>query len=149
MAQTTGGVSFRNATLEYSTDNSAWTDISGVANKIEQARKTRNSGSAHTATGDTPIVTIGKREAQEVDISIVYSEVTTESLAVLDAAHDAATPCYLRWTAKGTATGNFRYTTGAGYITEIDTPGGEVGAGDPVLVSFKHFSPSVTRAAIA
>lgn len=148
MAQTTGGVSFRNATVEISTDNSVWSDISGVASKVTPGGGTRKKGSTYTASGDKPIVTVGKLEEFEVEIDIVYSEVTTEGYTVLEGYYKNQTQCYMRWTVKGTATGNYRYTTDVGYILDPPLPGGDVAEGDPVMVSVKHTSGGYTKAAI-
>lgn len=149
MAQTAGATSLRNVVLEYATNGSDWTDISGVANKITGGTKKRNVGSAATGAADTPVVTVGKREPHELSIDIVYSEVSTEAFTLFDAAVDAATAIYLRYAPKGTATGNYRYTTDAGYISEMDMPSGDVGDGAPLMASLKHFCGKITRATIS
>ena len=148
MAQTTGGMSFRNAVIEISTDGTTWTDISGVANKIKVKGPERKSGSAHTASGDKPIVTVGKLEQVEVEMDIVYSEVTTEAYNVLEGYLQNATGVKVRWAPKGTATGNFRYTTDTGYITELPPPAGDFDKADPVMVTTTHVSSGYTKAAI-
>ena len=148
MAQTTGGMSFRNAVIEISTDGTTWTDISGVANKLKVKGPERKAGSVHTASGDTPIVTIGKLEALEIEADLVYSEVTTEAYTVLEGYHKAATAVRMRWSPKGTATGNYRYTTDAGYITELPPPAGDTDKADPVMVSLAFTSPAYTKAVI-
>ncbi len=149
MGQTTGGMSFKAATLEFSTNNSDWTDYCGTFAKIKPKGGDRPSGAVHTACGDKPVVTVGKKKEVQLDIDVVYTEVSTELYTVADGWKDAATPVYLRWTAKGTATGNYRYTTDAGYITEVPPPAGDMAKGDPIVVTMTMMTPGYTRAAIS
>jgi hypothetical protein len=149
MAQSTGGMSFRAATLEMSTDTTTWTDYSGVFNKIKPKGGNRKSGSVHTATGDKPVLTVGKKEPVSLDVDVLYTEVSTELFTLVDGWKDNATPVYMRWTAKGTATGNYRYTTDAGYITDVPPPAGDVDKADPLVVTFTLDTPGYTRAAIS
>ncbi len=148
MAQTTGATGGRNMVIEISTDNSAWTDISGVANKVTPKGADRKSGSIHTASGDKPIVTVGKLEQFELECDIVYSEVSTEAYTVLEGYLKGPTAVYVRYAPKGTATGNYRYTTDSGYITELPPVAIDVDKPDPLLVTFTHVSPGYTKAAI-
>ena len=144
----TGGWSFGNAVLEIATDGRSWTDISGVANRSKVRGPERKSGGAHTASGDKPIVTVGKLEQVEVGMDMVYSEVTTEAYTVLEGYLQNATGVKLRWALKGTATGNYRYTTDTGYITELPPPAGDFDKADPVMVTATHVSSGYTKAAI-
>jgi hypothetical protein len=148
MAQTTGGMSFRNVALDISTNNSDWTDIAGVANKIKTKGGGRKSGAIHTATGDKPVITVGKKDEVTVALDIVYSEVSTEAYTLLHGYKETATSCYLRWAPKGTATGNYRYTSDVGYVTDCPEPNGDVDKADPILVSAEFTTPGITRAVI-
>ncbi len=151
MAQTAGAMSFRNAVIEISTDNSAWTDISGVASRITTSGSDRQIGQINTATGDNPVVTVGKKSRLEIEAVIVYTEVTTEAYNVLEGYHNgtnAPTQFYMRWAPKGTATGNFRYTTSVGLITEMPPPGGDASSPDPMIVTFKYSCGGYTKAVI-
>lgn len=149
MAQTTGGTSFRNVALEYSVGATLWTDISGALNAIDVSGGDRKSGEAYTAVGETPIVTFGKKEPIELTAKVVYTEVTTEAYLLALTAKNAGTEWYLRWAPKGTATGNYRYTTGVGQVTSCTEPAGDVGNGEPVLVSWKFRCAAITPAAIS
>jgi hypothetical protein len=149
MAQTTGGASFKDVVLEYSTGGTTFTDISGVMNSIEVNGGDRKSGEAWTASGDTPIVTFGKREPIEVNVKVVYSESATEGFQLAYAAKSNGTTWYLRWAPKGSTTGNYRYTTGAGQVISCPEPGGPVESGEPILATFKFRCAAVTAAAIA
>jgi len=149
MAQTTGAMSMRNATIEYSTNNSDWTDISGVANAVNPSGHARMSGEAYTATGDTAIVTVGKREPLELDVSIVYTEIAAEAYLSLEPVFTAATAIKVRWSPSGADTGDYRYTSDTGYIVEMLPPGGEESDGGPILVGFKHRAPGYSKATVS
>lgn len=149
MAQTTGAQSFRAATIELSTDNTTWVDHSGTFNKIKVKGPERKAGSVHTATGDKPVMTVGKLETIQLDVDMVYSEVTTEAYTVVEGYLQNATKVYMRWTVKGTATGSYRYTTDGGYITDCPPPAGDVDKGDPLVVTFTMEAPGYGKAAIA
>ena len=149
MAQTTGGVSFRNATLEYSLGATAWTDASNSLCTVEVSGGDRKSGEVWTATGEGPIVTFGKLEPHEITAKTVYTEVTSELYQLALAAKEAGTNWYLRWTVQGTATGKFRYTTGVGQVISCPMPGGDVSDGAPVTAGLKFKCGSIVGAAIA
>lgn len=148
MAQTTDGVSFRNATVEYSLGATTWTDLSNSLCTVTPTGGDRKSGEVWTATGEGPIVTFGKLEPKEVEIKTVYTEITTELYRLGYAAKEAGTNWYLRWTVKGTATGSYRYTTGVGQVISCPEPGGDVSDGAPVTAGLKFKCGSIVGAAI-
>lgn len=149
MAQAIGQTSFRNAVVEYSTDDTNWVDISGVTNKIDASGGDRAQGEVFTGGADTAIIAIGKRGVMKIATDVVYSESSVEHFANLETLHQAGTPVKIRWAPKGSATGNFRFTSDTGYVTTFTPPGGEYGSGDPMMVSFEHTSAYYARAAIS
>lgn len=149
MAQTTGGVSLRNAKIEFSTNSSDWVDVSGVTNKINPSGADRKSGEAWTADGDDAIVTVGKSEPVEVEVTVVYTETSTEGYLYMHGYRANATPLRLRWAPKGASTGNYRYTTSTGYVIACLPPGGDVESGDPILGAFTVKAPGYAAAAIS
>lgn len=149
MAQTTGALSMKDVQLDYSTNNSDWTDISGVTNAVTPSGNNRITGEAYTADGEDAIVLIGKREPFEVDFGLVYSETTTEGYTVLDTIFAAGTALRLRWSPGGGDTGDYRFTTGTGYLVEFNQPGGDVQDGNPILISGKFRGTGYTRATIS
>ena len=72
MAQITGAMSGRIAKIEYSTNYSTYTDLSGGANSINVDGGDRNAGEAWTFDGDTPVITVGKLNPAEITIKSLY-----------------------------------------------------------------------------
>jgi hypothetical protein len=148
MAQTTSGTSARAASVEYSTNGSSWTDMSGFSNKVDLSGGDRDAGETLTFDGDTPIVTRGKRKATKVSVSVVYTEGASEIQEVARAAHQNGTDLYLRWTVKGITTGNFRYTTSAGVVTAALFPSVDTGDAKAVMAKVEVLVSEVTKAAV-
>ncbi len=149
MAQTTGAATLRNAKIEFSTNASDWVDISGVTNKIDPSGYAVKSGEVWTADGDDPIIGVGKNEPLEVDVTVVYTENSTEGYLYMHGYKVNKTAIKLRWAPKGGTTGSYRYTTGTGYVIECLPPGGDVDSGDPILGAFKVKAPGYVAAAIS
>jgi hypothetical protein len=147
MAQTTGAMSMRNCVVEYCT-NTAWTDISGVANQVNPSGYERESGEAFTGASDDAVITIGKNSPLELEVMVVYTESSAEGFELLRAIKEAGTPVRVRWVPKGIGTtGNFKWTTGTGYLTAAPAPGGELGGGAPILATIAGKFPNVTGVA--
>ena len=138
----------RNCLVEYSTNSTAWVDVSGVANAVNPSGYERESGEAWTGGSDNPVITIGKNSPLELEVMVVYSEASSDGFEVLRALKEAATPIRIRWTPKGIGTtGNFKWTTGTGYLTAAPAPGGDIGDGKPILSAFAGKFPAVVGAA--
>ena len=137
MAQTTGAMSSVANKVEYSTNGSSWTDISGFANQVTPDPDARMSGSTFTFDGDTGIVTFGKREPFPIRVRIVYTVDATawEALRVLHQTAGGGT-IYLRWSPEGSDTGDFEFTTPATKISEFNWPTADATSADPILVEF-------------
>jgi hypothetical protein len=137
MAQTTGAKSMRNVDVHYSTTSSwVWNEISGTVNAIEVSGGDRITGEAYTAEGETAIVLFGKIEPYDVTGRIVYSETTAEAFVDLEALYAAGTDLKLSWAPGGWATGNLLYRTTTTNLVNFAYPGGDVEAGDPILIEF-------------
>lgn len=149
MTQSTGGISSADYVIESSPDGSTWTDRSNVAVKLTPTGGNRKAGEVNTADGDTPIVTFGKRESMDIAIEYVYTEVSGELFGAMEAAHVAGTAWYWRWAPKGGQTGEFRYTTAAGKITQFEYPKMDQTNGDPVVLTAMQKSATVTKATVA
>ena len=148
MAQTTGALSARNATLEYSLDGSAWTLFSGWGNKIDGTNQARNAADAFTFDGDTAIVTVGKRPSLKIKVTAIYTEGGSDIQEIARARSEGALVFYLRWTIGGATTGNFRYATSAGYITDFPYPQADAASANAVVSVFTVTAPSVTKAVV-
>jgi hypothetical protein len=149
MTQTTGGFTFRSVKIEYSLNGTAWTDMSGFANKIEVGGGEREIGEFFTADGDTPFLGAGKRGHIELGCMIAHTEGAGDPSEVIRAAQEAASQFWMRWSPKGGTSGQFMYTTGPGFIKEPIYPKGEVQSGDPIGIEFTLHAPSITKSVIA
>lgn len=149
MAQTTGGISARDAKLEGSANGSSWTDFSGFANTVETEDVERDVGEAHTFDGDVPVVRGGKRKATKIKVMVVYTEGVSDAWPTIRAAFEAGTDYYLRISPKGGQTGESQFTSAAGVISKLIYPKLEAGPGAVVLAGFELVVPSLSHAAAA
>jgi hypothetical protein len=150
MAQTTLSTSSRNAVVEISSDGSTWNDISGYAQSVSPGDGTRLTGTAFTFDGNGPIITAGKLDAQESTIGIVYTEDTGGAYDRAKGYFDgASSTCYLRVAPNGNTTGNFRFTSTKGVITQFPAFHElDASSGDPQMIEFTVQHGGWTKAAI-
>ncbi len=149
MPQTTLSISMINAYVAMSTDNSAFTDISGYSNKIEPGPMTRAAGEVYTYNGDTAIVKSGKRQPLDIKYSFLYTEEATGPFKIIYDRMVAGSGLYVRWAPKGNSTGNYQLTSDLGVITEFVWPQGDPDKGEPVMTGFTLKTPQATQTAIA
>lgn len=135
MAQTTGAISFKDVLVEVSTNGSAWTDISGFANNIKLKGFVRNTGEYYTASGDTAIIKSGKRKPGTITIECAYTESAAEPYTLFNTAYSTPSDLYVRWSPKGGTTGQLRFTSNAGIVSEPVYPVGDVEKGDIVKIN--------------
>lgn len=137
MAQTTDGISFVNATVEYSTDGVAFADISGFANTVDVSGGERSAGEVYTADGDIAILTFGKLAPVDITYNSVFTEGATEPFERLRGYHQTANGAQVvfRFAPQGgEGTGQITFT-GTGKITEAPWLGGDAGSPDPLTFS--------------
>lgn len=149
MAQTTGGISCVNATIEVSTDGSVWTDISGSTNKIEPSGGNRLTGESYTFDGDGSIVTAGKRETTDINISVIYTETAGEGFEYVRSAFENVTQLYLRYSPAGGASGDAMYTADPGVVTEFGYPAIEASEGGPIMCEFVLKTSKLVQSTVA
>ena len=147
MAQTTGTITGYDMTIEYSTDGTTYTDISGSTNSVEPGGGTRKTGSQHTFGTDTPIVKAGRSEMVTVKIRALYSETAAEAAALFQAARDAMTPCYLRMRPKGALATYWQFVGGPGYITTNTAPKIDSDNAAPIAIDLVWSGPNWTKSA--
>jgi len=150
MTQITGSLSFANVKLEVSNDGfSADTkDISGALAAVTVSGGDRQLAEEYTADGDTAIITAGKRDPVEVTCRIVYTEGATDAFEHVRTEFEPGDAYYVRWSPKGGAGGDFRFTSDAGKIRSMGYPQGEVSGGAPMMFEFTVRTPKLTKAAI-
>lgn len=149
MTQITDPISSVAAYVAYSTNGSSWTDISGVASKVEPEESTRKSSSKFTFDGDIGLVTFGKREPFKIKISLVYSEANAALDALADLHEtDGGGAIYIRWIPAGDTAGKIMYATPATKISAWNYPSIDAESGDPLMFEFTVGPvPSLTRSA--
>lgn len=144
MAQTTDGLSFRQAIVFVSPDGSTWTDVSGFGASVAVGGGERATGEQHTFDGDVPIVKAGKRGSVDVTVRYVYTEEATDPFEVVRAAYEAAGGAfYVQYSPKN----GFWFKSGAGVLTKHESPGGEPGDGSVVMSEFVVKCAELTKAA--
>ncbi len=150
MAQTTTAPSCTDAKVEFSTNGSSWTDISGSANSVDPGSQTRQTGETYTHQGDTAIITSGKREPLDITVRVVYTETAGEGWALARAAFEAAGGAgYLRYSPRGGLSGHDQYTTPAGILSELNYPTTDATDADPKLLEFTLRVAYLTRSVVA
>ena len=149
MAQTTDGLSLVDCKIETSLNGSVWADRSGFSNSVEVDGGDRAIGETHTASGDTPIVTKGKRAARSIKIKAVYTEGASDVFEDVRAAYEAGSLYYVRYSPKGGSTGNFMFTSDPGYIESFKMPSGEFGDGAAAMIEFTVKTAKITKSVVA
>jgi hypothetical protein len=149
MAQTTAATSARNAVVEISADGSSWTDISGVAQTVSPGDGTRLTGTAHTFTGDGPIIVAGKLDTQESTLKIIYTEDGVGYNVLLGYFNSTNSTAYLRVAPNGSTTGNYRHTSAKGVVTKFPQFADlDADSGDVMAVEMTVMHGGWTKAAI-
>ncbi len=139
MTQTTGHISAVNATVEVSTDNATWKDISGSANSISPDGGERMTGEAYTlGDTDTALIAVGKKQPISLKLRIIYTEETDEAAYLLDGYYDNKTYVYLRYRPKGKQVGAWQFV-GRGYFTTPIVPEADSGSADILMVEATWF----------
>jgi hypothetical protein len=92
MSQVTGAMSGRIVKIEYSTNYSDYTDLSGGANSIEVSGGERQTGETWTFDGEYPIIGLGKPGSYEVTVRSLYVDSSVGHFAVISGMHRNATP---------------------------------------------------------
>ncbi len=135
-----------------STSGTAWTDISGYTNSVEQGEVSRASGAVYTYDGDKTIIKAGKLAPLDLKFTFVYTEDTAAVApfgALLALAQTAGGgTVYVKWSPKGGATGTSQYISDAGIITKLNLPGGKADDANPVVCSFTLQTPYVTKSTV-
>jgi hypothetical protein len=149
MAQITGAMSARIAKIEYSTNYSTYTDMSGGANSIKVDGGDRNSGEAWTFDGDFPIITVGKLNPAEITIKSLYVDSSVAHYPIVAGMKNNATPMNVRWAYDTDTTGGWRFTTATGYVIDAKPPEAQAEPGDPLAFEWTVKAPGIAEAVIA
>jgi hypothetical protein len=148
MAQTTTAQSGAAGLVEFSTNGSSWTDISGSIKMVDPGEGTRQSGEDFTLSGDYAIITGGKFSPLEISATGLWTPTSGEAFAVVEAAYIAKSSGYIRWSPQGGSSGQKRYTSDAGVITGFLWPKVDASDAKPVPAGFKLKTPKITESTI-
>lgn len=145
-AQTTGADFY----AAVSTDGSSYTDISGGATLVEPKQRERKNGDAHVGEGDYPIKSYGKQEAQEWELTIIYTKTAGQAYKLLQSAYANKTRLNLRYCPEGNTTGNDRFTlSGAdARVVALDFPKAEGSEENPVVCKATFTAGTYTEDAV-
>lgn len=147
MAQTANAIPMSCARVRVSTNGTAWTNISGSTNAVNPGDATRMSGETYTFDGLGAIVKAGKMEPQEVEVTIVYTELNTEAYEIAQAVFEqvgCAPDFYVRWSPGGGDVGDEEYEA-YGPIVKFFYPPVSAGEAGPIVGSFTVKAGRVTH----
>lgn len=148
MAQTTGGLSWVDAEIEFSSDGgSTWSDISGFTNSLEVSGGERVTGAAYTADGDTAVITRGKRQPLTITVNALWTDLATDDPRPLyQTAYESATgDVRFRWSPEGGDATEVQYTSSAGIPITPVYMGGASDSGDPIMITMTIECASITE----
>jgi hypothetical protein len=148
MAQVTGQITGASFYAAVSTDGSSYTDVSGAATLVEPKATQRKHGEAYTGgSEDYPAKAYGKLEAQEWELTVIYTKAANEPYDLLRDALVANTRLNLRYCPEGNTQNNERFTLSgtAVRVVELDFPKAEGSEENPVVCKAVFAGPTVTQ----
>jgi hypothetical protein len=141
MPQTTNAVPMACAYVAISilSDCSSLTDVSGSSNSITGLTQTKQVGEENTFDGNAPIVEIGKFEAFDMTVRMVFTNQNTEIYRIardrfLSAVCDGK--ACIRYIPGGLVVGNEGFDTNYAPITSFTWPEINANEGGPVMTEF-------------
>jgi len=137
----------KNCKIELSTNNSTWTDISSDTNSVSMSGFELESEATGVFGQAKKEQTIGGYAIGTVTVRSMYAESTTGAWGLAHAAYTNRTALYVRWSPRGGTTGQYRYTSDAGYVKSPVWPVGEDGAA-AVMPEIVLETPFVTQTTI-
>jgi len=118
----------KNCKVEFSTNNSTWTDISDESNSVTMSGFELETEATPVFGEAKKVQTVGGYALGTITIRTMYAETTTGAWGLADAAYNGRTPLYVRWSPRGGTTGQYLYTSDEGYVKNPVWPVGEDGA---------------------
>lgn len=121
-------ITMKNCKVEFSTGGTSWTDVSSDANAVMVDGFELDTDNQPVFNQAKRIQTAGGFAIGTVKVRALYAESTSGAWGMAQSAHDNRTPLYIRWSPQGGSTGNYHYTTDAGYVKNAVWPAGEADA---------------------
>lgn len=137
----------KNCKIEFSAGGTTWTDVSSDANSVSMSGfelETESVGTFGIAKKDQ---TIGGYGIGTVTVRAMYEETTTSGWGLAHTAWVNRTTLYVRWSPRGGTTGQYRFTSDAGYVKNPVWPTGEDGPGH-IFSEIIIETPFVTQATV-
>lgn len=148
MAQSTTAQSGTAGLVEFSSNGSSWTDISGTITSVDPGDQAKDVGEDYTLSGDFALLGEGKFKPIDVTAKGLWTPTGGEAWATVVAAWIAKGKVYVRWSPQGGASGQKRYTTDAGYFTSMAWPKTDASDAKPIPCGFKLKTPKITESVI-
>jgi hypothetical protein len=120
-----------------------------LANSVKVDGGERAVSEFFTLTGDTPVLTKGKRSSLEITLMGLYTEITSELYLLGTAAYEAGSALYIRWSPKGGGVGDFMYTSSLGISTKPLYPAGAADSADAVPTEITLKVASIAKSVVA
>ena len=143
------------ASVEISTDNTAWTAVSDATVKIDDVELNRPSGEAFVGgSSDYATVTIGKREPIELTLTFLYNEASGSAANTIFDRFQSATPTLaVRWSPRGLVSQARAYATsndggaatGLGVITNVTLSTLDPSDAEPYVAMVTVRTPSLRQ----
>ncbi len=128
----TGQISPKDTKIEYSTNGTDWTDMSGYSNKTAGTGGAREVVGTPVFDADVPVMTAGKRKELDLAVDCIYASGSAAGnpYRTFEAAYQNGSALYVRYAPQGLSTsgsaGSDLFTSSAGivseppYITDLD-----------------------------
>ena len=118
----------KNCKVEFSTNNSTWVDISDEANSVSMSGFELETEATPVFGESKKVQTVGGYGIGTVTIRSMYAETTGGAWGLAHTAYTTPSAIYVRWSPRGGTTGQYRFSSDAGYVKNPVWPVGEDGA---------------------
>lgn len=151
MAQTTHQVARSCAAIWISDDCATWYNAGGEVISLQDPQQSVMSGETYTLTGDTALISGGKREPIEITVNIVYTETDQETYErvrnIFETAGCGKRLC-VKYSPRGGNAGDELLVLD-GILTEFGYPPVDAESAGPIMTYFKVKGPYWTTSIIA
>jgi hypothetical protein len=138
----------KNCKVEFSAGGTTWTDVTSDSNSVTMSGFELQTAS-NSVFGQAKVdQTVGGYAIGTITIRAVYTETTTSAWGLAHTAWVNRTNLYVRWSPRGGTTGQYSYTSDAGYVKNPVWPVGEDGP-SMIMSEIVIETPFVTQAAVA
>lgn len=137
----------KNCKVEFSANGTTWTDVTSDSNSVAMSGfelETDSVGLFGQAKKDQ---TAGGYAIGTVTVRLMYVETTSSGWGLAHTAWVNRTNLYVRWSPRGGTTGQYRFTSDAGYVKNPVWPTGEDGAAQ-IMSEVVIETPFVTQASV-